>query len=196
MGPDTMRQVERLVMGGPMMGFALDSDEVPLVKGSTCLLAAAPGELGPRRDPYPCIRCGECHEVCPAGLLPQQIYAFARERDLDGARDYKLFDCIECGCCDYVCPSHIPLVQYFRAAKTGYWAREAQRRQAELARRRHASGQERLEREQAERRARLEEKKRSLDERGARGEGAREELERIMQRARAKKRGEGEGEGE
>jgi Na+-translocating ferredoxin:NAD+ oxidoreductase subunit C len=175
-----------------MMGFALGSDEVPVVKGTTCVLAAAPGELGLERDPMPCIRCGECHEVCPASLLPQQIYAFARERDLDGARDQHLFDCIECGCCDYACPSHIPLVQYFRAAKTEYWAREQQRRQADLARRRFESRQQRLEREQEERRARLEEKKRGLKDKLADEGGAREEIAAIMARTRAKKGHKGE----
>ena len=64
-----------------------------------------------------CIRCGKCTAVCPADLLPQQLYWYARSGNYDAAQDYDLFDCIECGCCAYVCPSHIPLVQYYRHAK-------------------------------------------------------------------------------
>jgi Na+-translocating ferredoxin:NAD+ oxidoreductase RnfC subunit len=72
----------------------------------------------------PCIRCGACVDVCPADLLPQQLYWHARAKEFDKAQDYHLFSCIECGCCSYVCPSHIPLVQYYRYAKNEIWAQE------------------------------------------------------------------------
>ena len=65
-----------------------------------------------------CIRCSKCTDVCPAQLLPQQLYWHARARAYDKAEEYNLFDCIECGCCSAVCPSQIPLVQYYRAAKS------------------------------------------------------------------------------
>ena len=69
------------------------------------------------QDEQPCIRCGFCADVCPARLLPQQLYGATRAGRPELAQDYGLLDCIECGACNYVCPSHIPLVQYFRAGK-------------------------------------------------------------------------------
>lgn len=180
-------EVERLIMGGPMMGFALDNDEIPVVKGSTCVLAASREDGVAQREPMPCIRCGECAEVCPASLLPQQLYWHARDRDFDALRDYDLFDCIECGCCDLVCPSHIPLAQYFRAAKTEIWNRQRERSRAEQARRRHEFRQARLEREQAERRRRLEEKKKRLEQRESAGPD-KADVADIISRARTRKK--------
>ncbi|WP_078120820.1 electron transport complex subunit RsxC [Thiosocius teredinicola] len=156
--------VDRLILGGPMMGFALHSDEVPVTKAANCLLAAAKAEVpGPRDAARPCIRCGECARVCPAQLLPQQLYWYARSRDLDKVQDYHLFDCIECGCCAYVCPSHIPLVHYYRFAKTEIWTQERDRERSDIARRRHEARQARLERLEQERKARLRQKKEALE---------------------------------
>ncbi|MCC8999705.1 MAG: electron transport complex subunit RsxC [Candidatus Contendobacter sp.] len=150
--------VERLIMGGPMMGFALHRDDVPVTKATNCILAASASELTPEQPAMPCIRCGDCVDVCPANLLPQQLYWFARAKEFDKARDHHLFSCIECGCCSYVCPSHIPLVQYYRYAKNEIWAREKEKQQAELARQRHRARMERLEREKQEREAKLRQK--------------------------------------
>ena len=158
------REIRKLVLGGPMMGFALASPEVPITKAANCLLALTPEESP---DPGPalgCIRCGKCAEVCPVNLLPQQLYWHARSKDLDKVQDYNLFDCIECGCCAYVCPSHIPLVQYYRYAKTESWARENDRRTAEHARARHEARDARLERLELERQAKLRRKKEALDQ--------------------------------
>ncbi len=152
----------RLVMGGPMMGFALTSDAVPVVKATNCILATTEAETAPVEDAMPCIRCGECAEVCPAGLLPQQLYWHSRARDLDRAQEYKLFDCIECGCCAQVCPSHIPLVQFYRFAKTEIWEAERDKRKSNHARERHEFRQDRLDREEAEKKARLAAKKAAL----------------------------------
>jgi len=108
-----------LIMGGPMMGFSLISDQVPIVKASNNILVmreqTIPRSPGSHDE---CIRCGKCTEVCPASLLPQQIYWHARARAWDRTQEFHLFDCIECGCCSAVCPSAIPLVQYYRAAKS------------------------------------------------------------------------------
>jgi electron transport complex protein RnfC len=155
-------KVVRLIMGGPMMGFALSSDEVPITKGANCVLAASAAEAPPPPSPQPCIRCAECARVCPVDLLPQQLYWYSRAKDLDKVQDYHLFDCIECGCCSYVCPSHIPLVQYFRFAKTETWAREREKQKADLARQRHEARQARLERLEQERKARLRRRKEDL----------------------------------
>ncbi len=150
--------VERLIMGGPMMGFALHSDDAPVTKAANCLLAAGPAELAPELPVLPCIRCGACMDVCPANLLPQQLYWHARAREFDQARDCHLFSCIECGCCSHVCPSHIPLVQYYRYAKNEIWAQEKEKQRAEQARQRHQARMERLEREKQEREAKLRQK--------------------------------------
>lgn len=150
--------IERLIMGGPMMGFALHGDEVPVTKATNCILAASAEQLTPEQPVMPCIRCGACADVCPANLLPQQLYWFARAKEFDKARAHHLFGCIECGCCSYVCPSHIPLVQYYRYAKNEIRARDQEKEKAELARQRHQARQERLEREKQEREARLRQK--------------------------------------
>jgi Na+-translocating ferredoxin:NAD+ oxidoreductase subunit C len=149
----------QLLMGGPMMGLPLRDDSLPVIKTTNCILAmpapAAETEL-------PCIRCGKCVSVCPANLLPQELYWQARARDFDKAQDQHLFDCIECGCCDAVCPSHIPLVRYYRYAKTEIWTGEKERRKADLARQRHEARLARQERDKAERAARLQKHKTEL----------------------------------
>jgi electron transport complex protein RnfC len=112
----------------------------------------------------PCIRCGACADACPVRLLPQQLYWYTRARDFDNTQEYNLFDCIECGCCAYVCPSNIPLVHYYRFAKSEIWAAEREKEKADIARQRHEFRLERLEREKAERAARHKRKKAELTE--------------------------------
>lgn len=155
-------EVDRLLMGGPMMGFAVSTDEVPVIKTTNCILAVTREEMPPPAPPLPCIRCGKCTEVCPADLLPQQLYWHARSGNLDAAQDYNLFDCIECGCCTYVCPSHLPLVQYYRHAKAEIWTQERQKKAADIARRRHEARLARLERVRRERSERLAVRKKTL----------------------------------
>lgn len=153
-------RVERLLMGGAMMGIALPSDAIAIVKGTNCVVAASALDLQPRMPEMPCIRCGNCSEVCPAYLLPQQIHLNARANDLAGLERYGLMDCIECGCCDFVCPSQIPLVERFREAKPRLAAHLLARDAARDARLRYESRTARLERLEAEQRQRLEEKRR------------------------------------
>ncbi|CAD7850815.1 MAG: Electron transport complex protein RnfC [Olavius algarvensis Gamma 1 endosymbiont] len=155
-------KVRKLVLGGPMMGFALDSEQVPITKGTNCILALTDREAPPPRPAQPCIRCGKCAEVCPVDLLPQQLYWYARSKDLDKVRDYNLFDCIECGCCAQVCPSHIPLVQYYRHGKAEIRAREQDQRDAEHARTRYEARTARLARLEQTRKARLRRKQEAL----------------------------------
>ena len=117
---------ERMIMGGPMMGFPLPSDDLPIVKASNCILVSSIKELtlasqqaAPEtKQVMPCIRCNKCAQVCPVNLLPQQMYWHARAHDFDKTAEHNLADCMECGACNYVCPSAIPLVDYFRYAKT------------------------------------------------------------------------------
>ena len=158
-GLDTSK-LNRLIMGGPMMGFTLPSLEVPLIKTSNCLLASTAAELPPPPPAMPCIRCGECAEACPASLLPQQLHFFALGQEHEQLKAHNLFDCIECGACAYVCPSSIPLVQYYRAAKAEIRELEQKQLKAEHSKQRFEQRQERLrraeEQKEAERKARAE----------------------------------------
>jgi len=154
---------DRLIQGGPMMGYTLYDDDIPLTKGANCVLVTTAEEIPSNTPAIPCIRCGRCAEACPVELLPQQLYWHARSRDFDKTQDFNLFDCIECGCCSHVCPSHIPLVQYYRYAKTEIWTKEEEKRKSDIARQRHEFRQARLERIEAEKKARLRKKKEDLE---------------------------------
>ncbi len=175
--------VDRIVMGGPMMGFAMHSIDIPVVKTSNCILAATKANVTPPSDIMPCIRCGACADVCPVALLPQQLQWFARAKEFDRAQEYNLFDCIECGCCSYVCPSNIPLVHFYRYAKTEIWAQEREKEKADQARQRHEFRQSRIEREAVEKAARLAKKKAA-----AQGDNAKKKaIQAAMARAKTKK---------
>ena len=134
----------RLIMGGPMMGFALADISAPIIKTSNCILAPTEAELPTPPPAQACIRCGMCAEACPASLLPQQLYWFSQGKELEKLEQHNIADCIECGACSYVCPSNIPLVQYYRASKTDIKQREIDHQNAELAKRRFDARQDRL----------------------------------------------------
>ena len=108
--------VARLVLGGPMMGQQISHARVPVVKGTSGVLALTAAETG-QTLPSPCIRCSTCVRACPVGLLPLEMAAHIRATDLSAAVALGLKDCIACGSCSYVCPAHIPLVHYFNFAK-------------------------------------------------------------------------------
>ena len=145
---------QRVIMGGPMMGFTLHSASAPIIKGSNCILAPKYAELSPPAEEMACIRCSQCADACPASLLPQQLYWYARSDEHDKLQSHNLFDCIECGACAYVCPSNIPLVQYYRVAKADIRHAEREAELAERAKQRFEARQERLAREKEERQAR------------------------------------------
>ncbi len=139
------------IMGGPMMGFDLPTENVPITKAANCIIAAAPTLFAPPPTAMPCIRCSRCADACPVSLQPQELYWFAKSDNFEKAQDYKLFDCIECGACSYVCPSNIPLVQYYRYAKSEIIAIEKAHEAADLARERNDFRLARIEREKLER---------------------------------------------
>ncbi|WNC70727.1 electron transport complex subunit RsxC [Thalassotalea psychrophila] len=138
---------QRIIMGGPLMGFTLPSLDVPVVKTTNCILAPTVAEISPATKELECIRCGQCAEVCPSSLLPQELQWHAKAKEYDQLEKLNLFDCIDCGACAYVCPSQIPLVQYYRVAKAEIRQNKVQEAQAEKAKIRFEARNIRLEKE-------------------------------------------------
>ncbi len=155
---------EKLIMGGPMMGFELPSANVPIIKSSNCIIAPSLQELPPAPEAQECIRCGMCAEACPASLLPQQLYWYSKAEDYERAQSHHLFDCIECGACSFVCPSNIPLVQYYRAAKGAIKHIEKEKIKSDHARQRFEFRKLRIERAEAEKAAKREARKQAAAE--------------------------------
>ncbi|HSG53723.1 MAG TPA: electron transport complex subunit RsxC [Rheinheimera sp.] len=142
---------QRVIMGGPMMGFTLPDLLVPVVKTTNCILAPTNAELPAAQQEMDCIRCSACADACPATLLPQQLLWFSKAKDSEKLKEYNLADCIECGACAYVCPSEIPLVQYYRIAKADIREQQREALKAEQAKARFEARNARLEREKQER---------------------------------------------
>ncbi|MGE6569626.1 electron transport complex subunit RsxC [Shewanella vesiculosa] len=142
---------QKVIVGGPMMGYALADLDVPILKGTNCLLTPSQAEIAPDADEKACIRCGECAVACPALLLPQQLFWHAKAEEYDKAASFNLKDCIECGCCSYVCPSDIPLVEYYRVAKSALKNTAEEKLQAERAKQRFEVRLQRLEDEKTAR---------------------------------------------
>ena len=108
--------VNKVVLGGPMMGQCAYDLHTPVTKGVSGILLFR--DDAPEKPLGNCVRCGGCVNVCPMGLMPLTLYALARKGLYGRARDSQhLMDCIECGACAYQCPARLPLVQYIRAAK-------------------------------------------------------------------------------
>ena len=111
--------VSEVYMGGPMMGVAVSNLDISIVKGTSGILAFTKEDVKGEQKIYPCIKCGACVDACPISLTPSRLGLLAKFEAYDEmAEKYNLMDCFECGSCSYVCPSHIPLVQYFRLAKS------------------------------------------------------------------------------
>ncbi len=127
------KKLQRLIMGGPMMGFTLPHAQVPITKTANCILAPKRREIASDQHEMECIRCSQCAEACPASLLPQQLQWYAKSQEYDKLEELNLKDCIECGACAFVCPSEIPLVQYYRQAKAEIRTRAQEAAAAERA---------------------------------------------------------------
>ena len=112
--------VNRVFLGGPMMGATASSLDIPITKGTSGVTAFTDSEAErTHMQVYPCIRCGYCVDACPMFLNPSMLGKLAANEEFSiMADDHALMDCFECGSCSFVCPSHIPLVQQFRVAKT------------------------------------------------------------------------------
>jgi len=169
-----MQLPARLVLGGPMMGQQFTNPVVPVVKGTSGVLALTADEIG-QNEASPCIRCSTCVRACPVGLLPLEMAAHIRAADLPGAVKLGLKDCISCGSCSYVCPAHIPLVHFFNYAKGDLATQERGKLKQEATKK--------LAEERTGRMARIE---RERQEAAAKRKAAREAKERAAKEAAAK----------
>lgn len=106
----------KIISGGPMMGKALSSIDIPVTKGSSGVLVF-PQEDSKRKDTRNCIRCSKCISVCPMGLEPYLLMALSQRQMLERLENEKILDCIECGSCSYICPANRPLLDFIRLAK-------------------------------------------------------------------------------
>ena len=113
-----------IVFGGPMMGVAQRSLDVPITKGTTGVIVLTTAEVRARRE-YPCIHCGACLDACPMFLNPSGLAELARSQRYDEMETLNLQDCMLCGSCSFVCPSNIPLSQLFAASKVALKKRKA-----------------------------------------------------------------------
>ena len=142
---------QAVIMGGPMMGYSLANDIVPIVKTSNCILVPSIKEMPSAFDDtsgeVECIRCGQCSDVCPSQLLPQELQWSAKAKDYPQLEKLNLSDCIDCGACAYVCPSQIPLVHYYRVAKAEIRVQQQLDTKADKAKVRFEARKKRLEKE-------------------------------------------------
>ncbi|HDL3559947.1 TPA: electron transport complex subunit RsxC, partial [Mannheimia haemolytica] len=173
-------------LGGPMMGFILPALQAPITKTANCLIAPDHFEYAPPEPERSCIRCSSCSDACPVGLLPQQLYWFARAEDHDKSKEYHLDACIECGVCAYVCPSYIPLIQYFRQEKAKIEEIEEKARKAEEAKIRFEAREARLQKERDARTARISQAAEKRREEVANAGGV-DPVKAALERLKAKK---------
>ena len=184
-----------VIMGGPLMGFNLLNDQVPIVKISNCILAPSKKEMPSAFDhtsnEVECIRCGQCAEVCPSQLLPQELQWSAKAKDQQQLIKLNLFDCIDCGACAYVCPSQIPLVQYYRIAKAEIRHQQQLDLKAEKAKVRFEARKLRLEKEKIAReeknRKAAAARKANMNKKSADGTTAGSAVAAALARVKAKK---------
>jgi Na+-translocating ferredoxin:NAD+ oxidoreductase subunit C len=149
-------ECEQVIIGGPLMGQSVNDFCVPVTKATNCLIFNRPDErdklwLTQATQHRACIRCGECEKVCPAELIPQQLLWFSQSEQWENITRQGLHDCIECGACAYVCPSEIPLVHYYRYAKSSIKKLKQDKDKSEIARQRFEFREQRLARAKAER---------------------------------------------
>jgi len=112
--------IGKVINGGPMMGIAQSTDEVPIIKGTSGILVQLKDDvekLNSQKEEN-CIRCGRCLDACPMFLMPTMISKYSENNMMDKADEFHAVDCFECGACAYICPSKIPLLKWIKKAKT------------------------------------------------------------------------------
>jgi electron transport complex protein RnfC len=109
-------KTERVISGGPMMGFAQNDLSVPVIKATNSILCLLKDKNGAAENPV-CLRCGKCVSVCPMRLQPLYMYRFTNAGRVDELQRLNVLDCIECGSCAFTCPGKLPLVERFRVGK-------------------------------------------------------------------------------
>ena len=109
-------ELSKIVMGGPMMGFAVSTMDIPITKTTSGVLFLTDAEINSKPHGQ-CIRCGWCLNVCPMGISPNEIGIYVEAGRADETSRFGVFECFECGCCAYTCPAKRPLVQFIRLAK-------------------------------------------------------------------------------
>ncbi len=108
---------KKLIFGGPMMGIAQRTLEIPILKGTGGVLFFGDKDLIFKEE-FNCIKCGECVNVCPMNLIPGYIYKLIKNSDFETLKEFYISDCVECGSCSYVCPANLPLTAYIKWAKS------------------------------------------------------------------------------
>ncbi|MGN0436202.1 MAG: SLBB domain-containing protein, partial [Wujia sp.] len=101
---------EKIIAGGPMMGKAIYTTDIPATKSASAILCMSRDEVAENEE-SPCIRCGRCVSVCPGGVMPNVLAKMARQNDIEGFIRYNGMECCECGCCSYICPAKRHLTQ-------------------------------------------------------------------------------------
>ena len=109
-------QPEKIISGGPMMGFSMFGLDIPTTKTSSSLLCHAKDDVA-ASETTACINCGRCVAACPEQIIPTRLYKMSNHGDMEGFEKWNGMECIECGSCSYICPAKIPLAQYIRTMK-------------------------------------------------------------------------------
>jgi len=128
LGQEMPQETSKIISGGPMMGKAVNSLDIPITKGTSGLILMDKSEAQ-RKESANCIRCAKCVTVCPMGLEPYLLEKLAKRENFEECEAQKIFDCIECGSCSYTCPSALPLLDYIRYGKSNVMRIMRERRQ-------------------------------------------------------------------